>query len=665
MCYSGQSSEYGTVEQSRSLKYRSISSRFSIFTGVLLLWVVGVTLLWDIRQHTFDWTKGVMLFGIVAMTAVAISRFTIRLLARPLALLEAGITSVRKGQLKPIQVSRTGDEIEYLGESFNRMIETLAASQEEIRLHREQLEDRIHQRTEELERAMHGALNASQAKSEFLANMSHELRTPMNGLLGMLDLALDGGASGEQKDQLETAQRCAYSLLALLNDILDLSKIEAGKMMLEKIPFDARSVVEDCVKSQAAKATQKRIDLRFEADPGPQPTLLGDPLRVRQIVANLLSNAIKFTDQGKVVVKLELSPSVDNRINATLHVSDTGPGIPSDKLATIFEKFTQADGSITRKYGGTGLGLAITRRLVEIHGGEVGVDSKVGIGSTFRVVLPCEVAPTAAAKAQPAQKEIRGETLRPSPTARLLLVEDNLVNQKVVLAILRKKGYHIDVANDGSEALAKLSDATPDALYDLVLMDVQMPVLDGLEATRLIRTEARWDYLPVVAMTAHAMNGDRERCLQSGMNAYISKPVQPAHLIATIERQLASRDRHSAPAATPLERLLTDRMMEDSVMMNDMLRLFLQIAPERLDRIEAAAARADAATLQREVRKISIAADQLASVSLSECAHGIQVASANGDFAQVKRDVLALRAVVGTLDALATDQSAASKSLSS
>src|SRR5580698_7147255 len=385
------------MEETRPRKFRSLSSRFSVFTVILLLWVVLVTVWWDLHQHTFDWTKGIVLCIIVAITASLISRFTIRLLARPLALLEAGITSVRKGNLVPIQVSRTGDEIEYLGESFNRMIEALAASQEEIRLHRELLEERIRQRTEELERAMHQALNASQAKSEFLANMSHELRTPMNGLLGMLDLALDGGVSGEQKDQLETAQRCAYSLLALLNDILDLSKIEAGKMMLEKIPFDARSVVEDCVKSQAAKASQKRIDLRFESDPAPHQNLLGDPLRVRQIVANLLSNAIKFTDDGSVLVKLDLSPCVDGQVNATIQVSDTGPGIPTEKLSTIFEKFTQADGSITRKYGGTGLGLAITRRLVEIHGGEVRVNSQVGKGSTFRVTLPLEIAPEAVA----------------------------------------------------------------------------------------------------------------------------------------------------------------------------------------------------------------------------------------------------------------------------
>src|SRR5580698_2384858 len=514
MCYPGQSSENETVEHSRPLKYGSISSRFSIFTGILLLWVVGVTLWWDIRQHTFNWTKGAILCGIVAMTAAAISRFTIRLLARPLTLLEAGITSVRKGHLVPIQVSRTGDEIEYLGESFNRMIEALAASQEEIRLHRETLEDRIRHRTEELERAMHSALNASQAKSEFLANMSHELRTPMNGLLGMLDLALDGGVTGEQKDQLETAQRCAYSLLALLNDILDLSKIEAGKMLLEKIPFEARAVVEDCVKSQAPKAAQKRIDLRFETSPCPHGSLLGDPLRVRQIVANLLSNAIKFTDDGSVLVKLDLSPCVDGQVNATIQVSDTGPGIPTEKLSTIFEKFTQADGSITRKYGGTGLGLAITRRLVEIHGGEVRVNSQLGKGSTFRVSLPCEVAPEAVAN-EPVRTATADRALPDPGVARLLLVEDNPVNQKVVLAILRKKGYRIDCASDGREALAKLNFAD----YDLVLMDVQMPVLDGLEATRLIRREARWDDLPIIAMTAHAMNGDRERCLQAGMSA--------------------------------------------------------------------------------------------------------------------------------------------------
>ena len=643
--------EHGIVDESRQVKYRTLSSRYSVFTGVLLFWVVLVMLLIDVRQHTFNVVKGLILCGIVVLTALAISRFTIRLLARPLALLEEGITSVRKGQLVPIQVSRTGDEIEYLGESFNRMIEALVASQEEIRQHRELLEERIHQRTEELERAMHSALNASQAKSEFLANMSHELRTPMNGLLGMLDLTLDSGLGGEQRDQVETAKRCAYSLLALLNDILDLSKIEAGKMLLEKIPFDPRTVVEDCVKSQAANAKQKKIDLRFEASERAGANLLGDPLRMRQIVANLLSNAVKFTDRGSVTVKVELAQGAEGRINTVIRVSDTGPGIPADKLTAIFDKFTQADGSISRKYGGTGLGLAITRRLVDLHGGDLRVESEVGKGSTFSVTLPCELAP-AAANAAPLESEKWAQPLPQAVSARLLLAEDNLVNQKVVLAILRKKGYKIDVANDGREALAKLEE-TP---YDLVLMDVQMPVLDGLEATRLIRADRRWDALPVVAMTAHAMNGDRERCLQAGMNAYISKPVQPAHLVATIERYLSQEKPGAAPAVpSHLERLLTDRLMQgDSAMMNDMLKLFLQIAPERLDRIETAAGRSDFDALDREVKKIRVAADQLASANLRDCARRVEQAAATGDYPEVQRGIASLRAAVRSLDSLTT-----------
>ncbi len=246
------------VDEIKSANFRSLSSKFSRFTVLLFLWMVGLIILWDVRSHTFDAPKAILMCAIVVLLGGLISRFTMRALGRPLALLQQGITSVREGKFEPIQISSTHDEIQYLGESFNQMIAEINASQAEIRQHRDLLEERIRQRTEDLEKAMRAALAASQAKSEFLANMSHELRTPMNGLLGMLEVVLDSALSDEQREELAIAQRSAYALLALLNDILDLSKIEAGKMMIESIPYDVRTVLDDCVKSFHARAAQKK-----------------------------------------------------------------------------------------------------------------------------------------------------------------------------------------------------------------------------------------------------------------------------------------------------------------------------------------------------------------------------------------------------------------------
>jgi len=525
----------------RPTTLRSLSSKFSFFAAALVFWVVVTILAYDLRQETFDLGKGLLLCVIVFLVSAAIARFTIRLLGRPLRLLQESITAVQNGRLEPVQVSKTGDEIEFLGESFNRMIEALALSQKQVREQQELLEKRIKDRTEQLEEAMRNAQAANQAKSEFLANISHELRTPMNGVIGMLDIILDHKElHGELTEQIQTAQQCAYSLLALLNDILDLSKIEAGKMNLEQIPFDPRVIVDDCVKAHQPKAAQNGIQLTSQTSAKVPQQLVGDPLRVRQILSNLVSNAVKFTEHGSVSVRMDGEVLDRGQFMLKLTVVDSGTGIPADKLLYIFDKFTQADGSVTRKYGGTGLGLAITRRLVDLHHGEIHVESELGRGTTFVVTLQCEMAGEASEQLTPERLPV---ALAPALTnpARILVVEDNPVNQKVVTAVLRKRGFSIDLANDGQEAIGKLKNAA--SSYDLVLMDVQMPVLDGLEATRIIRKETQWKDLPIIAMTAHAMNGDKERCLAAGMNGYISKPVHPAHLLSTVDEYLLQKTR--------------------------------------------------------------------------------------------------------------------------
>jgi signal transduction histidine kinase len=523
--------------RARLAPLRSLTTKFSLFAAALVIWVAATIFGYDLRN--FNAAKGALLCLVVVLVVAAISRFTTRFLGRPLRLLQAGIMAVRNGRLEPIQVSKTGDEIEFLGESFNSMIEALAASKKQIREQQELLEQKVKDRTDRLEEATHIAQAANVAKSEFLANISHELRTPMNGIIGMLDIALDRDLNPELLEELQTAQHCAHSLLSLLNDILDLSKIEAGKMTLEKIPFDVRALVADCIKAQEPKAQENSVALLAEVSPNVPQEITGDPLRIRQILANLISNAVKFTEHGSVALRMDGQSSRGAEFTLRFTVEDSGTGIPADKLLYIFDKFTQADGTVSRKYGGTGLGLAITRKLVELHRGEIEVNSELGRGTTFTVALQCEAraavnAPESVTAAAPAASR----TGTPDHAVRILVVEDNQVNQKVVTAVLRKRGFHIALANDGQEALSTL--ANSDA-FDLVLMDVQMPVLDGLEATRLIRKEQRWKHLPIIAMTAHAMNGDKERCLEAGMSGYISKPVHPSLLLSTVDEFLLQR----------------------------------------------------------------------------------------------------------------------------
>jgi signal transduction histidine kinase/DNA-binding response OmpR family regulator len=617
----------------RPAGFRSLATKFFIFIAGVLFWVALTLLGFDMRQDSVNWGKWAVVSVLLLVVAALLSKFTTRILAAPLKLLEEGIHSVTEGRLETIQVSSTGDEIEYLGHSFNRMITRLIETQNEVRQHQELLEDRIRRRTEQLERAMQSAQAASQAKSEFLANMSHELRTPMNGVLGMIDIVLDSPLTADQREQLETAQRCANSLLSLLNDVLDLSKIEAGKMVLERIPFDLRVLIDDTIRAQRAKAYKKGITVGMEVDRTVPRRITADPLRMRQIVSNLLSNAVKFTDRGHVKVHVWVDTQAEGR-KLILDVIDTGVGIPADKRACIFEKFTQADGSISRKYGGTGLGLAITKRLVEMHDGEISVDSVEGQGSRFRVSFPPDVFLNE--EVESAGEGVAAVPVEGTPVAAasILVVEDNHVNQKVVTAILRKKGYHVDVANHGREALEYL-----DLLaYGLVLMDVQMPILDGLETTRAIRRDARFRYLPIVAMTAHAMSG------------YIAKPVNPQTLLRTVEEFLNRPKELNITDAGGLD--LPEIPLDglDPGMMTEMQRLFVQTAAGRIEMLHRHLMAADYGALEREAARLRNSADQIAAPRLSEVAAELERSARALDADAVKRGIVTFEQALDSVE---------------
>ncbi len=522
------------------------------------------------------------------------------------------------------------------GTGVTRDITARKKAEQELQEYAQKLE----QANRELEKATVAAQAASKAKDQFLANMSHELRTPLNGMIGMSELLRDTQLNDRQHTFVEACHSSGQLLLALINDILDFSKIEAGKLELDERDFDLAQVVEEIVETMAFQARQKGLQLASRIAPPARRRLRGDDVRLRQILVNLVGNAVKFTEAGEVAVTVEAGQQQAGPVDVRFEVADTGIGIPDDRIDRLFQSFTQADSSTTRRYGGSGLGLAISKRLVDLMGGQIGVSSQVGRGSSFWFVVPLQPAAAESSAASDGSKSAAGRQTGNGllQGRRLLLAEDNRVNRMFAEEILRMAGAECHAVDNGRRAVESICRER----FDLAIMDCQMPEMDGLEAARQVRHMEREGQLagrlPIIALTANAIRGDREQCLAAGMDDYIAKPFEPSELVRTIERVLAAGALPSAQQAcesVPIDRgALLARCMGNLEFAQSVLSAFEAELVERVDQIAGQVGQCDVRAATESAHALKGAAGMVTAESLRQLAQQIEAAGKAGTLAE-------------------------------